>query len=169
MVVLRPVKALNSSLPLSHVSALASTTALGDWYAKRVVVDRKPLLVLVSSKSLLTIVIPARDLRSLPDRLPELVASRLRRHDVDRRLIEREVGAMSPVVIAPTADRSVVGIMIQIAKELPLHLEIGGWDETTLSVVEAQLARTPWHAGRRDSEVVWPDRKIHPLLADRWE
>jgi hypothetical protein len=168
MVVLRPVKALNNSLPLSNISAPASTTALGDWYAKRVVVDRKPLVVLVSSKSLLAIVISARDLRSLPDRLPELVASRLRRHDVDRRLIEREVAAMSPVVIAPTADRSVIGIMIQIANELPAHLEIGAWDESTLPIVEAQIAQTPWHAGRRQDEVIWPDRAIHDLLLKRW-
>jgi len=140
MVVLRPVKALNNSLPLSNISAPASTTALGDWYAKRVVVDRKPLLVLVSSKS----------------------------HDVDRRLIECELGAMSPIVIAPTEDRSVIGIMIQIAKELPAHLEIGGWDESTLPFVEAQIAQTPWHAGRRQDEVIWPDRVIHDLLRKRF-
>jgi hypothetical protein len=168
MVILRPVRKLYGSLPLSRDTQLASTTALGDWYLKRIVVDRHPLLILVSSTSLLTILTPARDVKGLPDRLADLVASRLKRYGVDRQLIDAEVNAMSSVAIAPTADRSVIGIMIEIGKVLPFHLEIGGWDETTLPFVEAQLARTPWHAGRRDSEVVWPDRAIHALLVDRW-
>ena len=168
MVIIRPVRKLYASLPLSSDTQLTSTTALGDWYIKRIVVDRHPLLILVSSTSLLTILTPARDVKGLPGRLADLVASRLKRYGVGAQLIDAERNAMSPVAIAPTADRSVIGIMIEIGKVLPLHLEIGGWDETTLPFVEAQLARTPWHAGRRDSEVVWPDRAIHALLENRW-
>jgi hypothetical protein len=168
MVIVRPVRKLHGSLPLSSDTQLTSTTALGDWYLKRIVVDRHPLLILVSSTSLLTILAPARDVRGLPIRLADLVVSRLKRYGVDPQLIDAERNAMSAVAIAPTADRSVIGIMIEIGKELPFRLEIGGWDETTPPFVEAQLARTPWHAGRRESEVVWPDQAIHRLLADRW-
>jgi hypothetical protein len=168
MVILRPVRKLYGPLPITANAAHASTTALGDWYLKRIVVDRHPLLILVSSASLLAIVVPARDVRGLPARLADLVASRLTRYGIDSRLVEAERNAMTEVSIAPTVDRSVVGILIEIAKELPAHLEIGGWDETTLPFVEAQLARTPWHAGRRDNEVVWPDRAIHTLLENRW-
>jgi hypothetical protein len=168
VVILRPVRKLHGSLPISEDAPLGSTTALGDWYVKRIVVDRHPLLIIVSSTSLLTILTPARDVRGLPDRLADLVASRLKRYGVDPQLVDAERNAMSSVAIAPTADRSVIGIMIEIGKELPFHLEIGGWDETTLPFVEAQLARTPWHAGRREGEVVWPDQAIHALLKDRW-
>jgi len=168
VVIIRPVRKLYGSLPLSSDTRLTSTTALGDWYVKRIVVDRHPLLILVSSTSLLTILTLARDVRGLPGRLAELVASRLKRYGIDQQLIDAERNAMSSVAIAPTADRSVIGIMIEIGKVLPLYLEIGAWDETTLPSVEAQLARTPWHAGRRDSEVVWPDRAIRTLLKDLW-
>lgn len=168
MVILRPVRKLYGSLPPSRDTQLTSTTALGDWYLKRVVVDRHPLLILVSATSLLTILTPARDVKGLPGRLADLVTSRLKRYGVERHLIDAEINAMSSVAIAPTADRSVIGIMIEIGKVLPLHLDIGGWDETTLPFVEAQFARTPWHAGRRDSEVVWPGRAIHTLLEARW-
>ena len=168
MVVLRPVRKLYASLPPGEEVSAASTTALGDWYVKRIVVDRHPLLILVSSTSLLAIVTPARDVRGLPARLADLVASRLKRHGADARFVEAELSAMTPVAIAPTIDRSVIGIMIEIGKVLPLLLDIGAWDETTLPFVEAKLARTPWHAGRRESDVVWPDRAIHTLLENRW-
>lgn len=96
------------------------------------------------------------------------MASRLKRYGVNPGLIDAEAAAMAPVAISPTVDRSVIGIMIEIGKVLPYHLEIGRWDETTLSFVEAQLARTPWHAGRRESEVIWPDRAVHILLENGW-
>ena len=75
---------------------------------------------------------------------------------------------MRPVMVAPTIDRSVVGIMVDFAKSLPFYLERGVWDETTLAFVEARLAETPCHAGRRFEAVVFPDRKAPELLLARW-
>ena len=81
MVILRPTrKALASLVPLTDVAS-GSDTALGDWYVNRIVVARRPLLLLVSSRSLLPILAPAREVRGLPMRLPGLVASRLKRLD----------------------------------------------------------------------------------------
>jgi hypothetical protein len=79
MVVLRATKKLLSKLPAAHSRVAGSDTALGDWHVNRLVVDRQPLLLLVSSCSLLSILAPARDVRILPNRLATLVASRLRR------------------------------------------------------------------------------------------
>src|SRR3954470_303707 len=110
MVILRPTRKLHSLLPPVLVSA-QSDTALGDWYVNRLVVDRQPLLLLVSSASLLSILLPARDVRNLPDRLAGLVDARLRRLGLDARAVAAEHQAMNPVAIGPTADRSVVGIM----------------------------------------------------------
>ena len=145
-----------------------SETALGDWYANRITVDRQPLLLLLSSRSLLPILVPARDVRGLPQQLPNLVASRLRRLRVPDDLIAAELAAMTPVLTARTLDRSVLGVMVDFAKLVPFHLEVGSWDENALADVEAQLARTPCYASKRDEEVVWPDRDAPALLAARW-
>lgn len=168
MVILRPTRKLNSSLPLRQVGLLSSDTALGDWYVNRIVVDRQPLLLLVSSASLLPMLLPAREVRSLPDRLADLVGARLQRCGINAIAINAERRAMAPVAIGPTVDRSVLGIMVDFAKSVPYHLEPGQWDETTLRLVEERLAKTPCHAGRSSDQVVFPERKAPELLRSKW-
>jgi len=112
MVILRPTRKLYRDLPPSSELTAASDTALGDWYVNRLVVDRHPLLLLVSSKSLLSLLVPARDVRALPDYLPSLIGSRLRRLGVGEELIGAELAAMTPVVVAPAVDRSVMGTVV---------------------------------------------------------
>jgi hypothetical protein len=62
MVVLWPTKKLARAL-VALGDLRQSDTWLGDWYVNQVVVDRRPLLLLVCSASLLAIVEPARDVR----------------------------------------------------------------------------------------------------------
>jgi hypothetical protein len=143
MVILRPTRKLQALVPPAAEPTAPSDTALGDWYLNRLVVDRQPLLLLVSSRSLLSILIPARDARTLPARLPDVVRGRLRRFGVSAPLIEAEARAMTPVTVAKTIDRSVLGVMVNFAKDIPYYLEIDGWDENTLPDVEAKLAETP--------------------------
>jgi hypothetical protein len=168
MVVLRRTRKLASALPTSPSRSVASETALGDWYANRLTVDHRPLLLLVSSCGLLPILLPARDIASLPARLPELVAGRLQRLGIAPAVVHAEVVAMRPVAVAATVDRSVVGIMVDFAKSVPHYLERGAWDESTLAFVEARLAETPCHAGRRFEDVVVPERNAPELLLARW-
>jgi hypothetical protein len=52
MVVLRPTQKLQRALPVTAAKDVESDTALGDWYLNRLVVDRRPLLLLVSRKGL---------------------------------------------------------------------------------------------------------------------
>lgn len=168
MVVLRSTGKLQASLPASSHPVAPSDTALGDWYINRLVIDRQPLLLLVSSCSLLAVLTPARAVRTLPTRLPALIAGRLQRLGVAPQLIDAEIRAMAPVVIAKTGDRSVVGFLVDFAKMIPYYLEAGAWDERTLSSVEAKLARTPCHAGKRFEDMIFPDRAAPKLLAERW-
>jgi len=168
MVILRPTRKLLTLLPESPDSGASSDTALGDWYVNRLVVDRKPLLILLSSRSLLPILMPDRDVRALPGRLPGLVAARLKRLRVASRLIDAETAAMAPVNIARTADRSVLGVMVDFAKSIPYSLERGGWDETTLRFVESRLAETPCYTSRGFEEVIFPELRAPELLAARW-
>ena len=167
-VLLRRTQKLATALPVSLDVPASSDTALGDWYANRVVVDAKPLLLLVSSRSLLAVLLPARDLRSVPSRLAEIVGARLRRLGMRSAWIQAETAVMQSVAVAKTADRSVVGIMVDYAFSLPYHLHRGQWDETTLPFVEAQLAENPCFAGKAAGKCIVPVDATPELLASRW-
>lgn len=168
MVVLRATQKVLRMVPPPTVSVEASDTALGDWYVNRLVVDRQPFLLLVSSRSLLPLLTPARDVRALPQRLPALVATRLRRLGIPRPLIDAEVSAMEPVCIAGTESRSVVGSMVDLAKAIPSYLPVGGWDQMALSFVEARLAETPCRTSSRREAAIIPEDAAPVLLAAGW-
>lgn len=167
-VTLRRTQKLARALPIAANSVGESDTALGDWYVNRLFVDRRPLLLLVSSRTLFPLLLPARDVGTLPSRLADVVGARLRRAGIARRLIAAELAAMEPVTVAKTADRSVVGIMVDFAFAVGHYLPVGGWDETTLPFVEAKLAETPCFSSRRFSETVYPDRDTPARLAAVW-
>lgn len=168
MVVLRPTRKLSSLLPATGVIPTEAETALGDWYVTRLIVDRKPLLLLVSSASLLPILVPARDVRGLPDRLVALVGARLKRCHIAGEAIDAEIRAMVPVAVGPTVDRSVLGIMVDFAKAVPYHLEQGQWAEAILHSIEDRLAETPCHATLSYDRVIFPERKTQQLLRAKW-
>ncbi len=168
MVILRPTRKLQRWLPVAKAGQAASDTALGDWYVNRVVVKHHPLLILVSCASLLPILVPARDVRALPARLSDIVGTRLGRIGVPASTIEAEQEAMATVLVEPTTDRSPIGIMVEFARALPHHPAFDQFSETRLASIEDWLAETPCHAGGRDEDVVFPDRKAPELLRQRW-
>lgn len=143
-----------------------SDAALGDWYVNRLVIHRRPLLLLVSSKSLLSIVLPARDIRTLPHRLPDIVGRRLARLGIRASLIENEIAAMNPVETAVTVDRSVLGIMVDFAQLLPYYLEVENRDDSSLTRAEARLADNPCFASTPNT--VFPRKAAPKLLAEKW-
>lgn len=168
MVVLRATRKVLRTLPQSANDDDTSDTALGDWYVNRIVVDRKPLLLFVSSTSRLAILAPAREVRKLPERFPALVVARLRRLGADERAIEAELNAMDEVRIARTKDRSITGQMVDFAKAMPFYLPAEGWDDETLLCAEEQLSETPCLSGRSFEKTIFPDRKTNEVLEDAW-
>lgn len=167
MVIIRPTTRLRSQLPISEVSAKGDN-ALGDWYVNRVVVARQPLLLLVSSTTLLPMVIPARDVRSLPDRLRALVEARLQRLGVHADLISAELRSMVPVVSGATVDRSILGTLNDFAKAMPYYLDSLTPKPKSLAGLEAWLAQTPCHSASIGDRVVFPDRKAPDVLRTKW-
>src|SRR5262245_36662149 len=166
MVTLRPTRKLASLLPAAGIAR--SDTALGDWYVNRIVVDRQPLLLLVSSASLLPMLLLARDVRTLPVRLAGLVEVRLRHLGIEVRAIAAEKSAMIPVEIRPTVDRSVLGMMVDFTKSVPYYSEPGCWNESTLQFVEDRLSETPCYATRSFDQVIFPREKAPQLLNAKW-
>lgn len=167
MVQLRATQKVLRYLPSPLQENGASDTALGDWYANRVVVDRIPILVLVSSASLLAIVTRAQDLRTLPDRLPDLVATRLRRLGVPKAWVDAETRAMSPVIVSKTQDRSVLGILVDFGK-LMSYILPDVWNEGDFIDIEAHFAETPCFVTRGFRETVFPKDAVPRLLEARW-
>jgi hypothetical protein len=168
VVALRATQKILRSLPQSEGELGASHNALGDWYVNRTVIDRRPLLLLVSSKSLLAIVTPARDVKTLPSRLAQIVGERLKRLPISEAVVASEVEATEHVGVGRTIDRSVTGQLVDFAKALPYYLPVDGWDEATLRTAEERLAETPCRSSRPFAEVIWPRRTAVELLTAAW-
>ena len=168
MVVLRATQKVLKLLPESADAATASTTALGDWYVNRIVVDRQPLLLLISSNSLLPAITTAHDVKSLPRRLASLIEARLSRLAVDERVLRLEAEALCDVAVARTENRSVLGQMVDFAKMLPFYLPENGWNESDLRVAEDRLAETPCRASGRFEDVIFPRETTLRLLESKW-
>jgi hypothetical protein len=169
VVVLRATKKVLRSLSLPVETSVESSTALGDWYVNRIVVARQPLLLLVSAASLLSMLEPARQVRTLPDRLSLLVADRLERLGVNSDLIRVETCAMEQVAVATTIDRSVLGTMNDFAKAIPFYLGSKAWDSASLLHVETRLWETPCRVTRRLGEAIYPARDTQRLLLEKWK
>jgi hypothetical protein len=165
-VMLRATQKVLRSIPKTQPEHSLTDNALGDWYVKRLVIDRQPLLLLVSAASRLAILDYAREVRHLPSRLPELVAERLQRAGIPPRWIEREIEAMTPVLVGPTSDRSITGQMVDFGKTLPFYLPINHWGTADLWEAEAKLGETPCLAGTRN--VVFPLERSQQLLSEQW-
>lgn len=168
MVVLRATQKVLKLLPEASGGVVTSTAALGDWYINRIVVDRHPLLLLVSSRSLLSIITPARDLKGLPQRLAAVVEERLRRLGADESVLASEVDATSAVTVAKTVDRSVIGQMVDFAKAIPYYLPENRWSENELKAVEDRLAETPCRASGPSQSVIFPRETALGLLEGAW-
>jgi hypothetical protein len=111
--------------------------------------------------------VPARDVRNLPVRLADLVEARLKYLGIDIRAIDDERRAMARVEIAPTVNRSVLGIMVDFAKSVPYYLK-PGCSNATLRLAEERLAETPCHAGKPFHQVIFPDKKTAEVLHVKW-
>lgn len=83
-------------------------------------------------------------------------------------VIDDEIHAMASVEVAPTVDRSVVGIMVDFAKSIPYFLVPGMSEEAALEFAEAHLAESPCYAGRPSDQVVFPKDKAPQLLRGKW-
>ncbi len=91
-----------------------STTLLGDWFVNALF-WKPQVAMLVNSRTFLPVYLPLAPAKTLLDRLPDAIESTLRHHGVPEEIIATERAAMGEVRIAPTNDRSVLGVMNEFA------------------------------------------------------
>lgn len=96
-----------------------STTGLGDWYATVLPWRPRHLVMLVNEASRLPVVLPAREISTLGQRIPDAIARVLEDLGIAAKAIDQEYRAMAEITFAKTASRSVLGTM----NEFVLYLE----------------------------------------------
>jgi hypothetical protein len=87
----------------------ATNTVLGDWYANIVFSKPQHLVVCISERTLLPIVVPAKNIHGLPQRLCAQLEQLLQLIGVSSAAIELELAQMREHQFAPTASKSVLG------------------------------------------------------------
>ena len=131
---------------------------LGDWFATALF--WKPQVALVmNARTYLPVFLPLAPAGKLLERIPTQIAQILTLHGVDPATIDAELEQMADARIAPTNDRSVVGVMNEFAF-------LGGhFFEGDLTDLSMRMASTP--VGPLRSSHGFPDRALAALLADR--
>jgi hypothetical protein len=109
--------------------------ALGHWYANVVTLNRTPLVLAVSERSLLSVVLPGAPFNSLVTRFPQALAQLLRSLAVPETQVMREMASMSPLAIAATANRRILGCLNQFAFELSVHFS----DDPRCTLLQREL------------------------------
>jgi hypothetical protein len=135
-----------------------STTLLGAWYAT-VLRWRRPSALSVNERTLLPLVLPLAPAKMLLNRLPDALAELLSAHGVPAPLIEAEHAEALDHRVAPTANRSLVGVMNEFAFLADAHQV----EEPDLVRLSTKLATTP--CGPLFQRHISPDRELAALIA----
>ena len=120
-----------------------TTTVLGEWYANRLNIAQHRLILCTSERSLLSVVVPAKDLPGLPQRLAESLAALLRRAGVPPSAIAREIREMQWVRFDRTISRSVLGSMNDFADAADWFFRRPGGGVAYLEDLDWELSETP--------------------------
>ena len=146
------------------VAPLMPSTRLGDWYANLLFTRPVHLVLCVSERTLLPVLVPARELETLPFRLRRLVCDVLQAIGVPDHAIRLEERAMAEVAVGRTASRRVLGSMNDFAWMADGYLEGG----SSLLDVSLRLAETPcgpleMNSPRRATSALF-SMKLHPTI-----
>lgn len=159
MFVLRATARLRQRIgPTVAHAAEQSTTALGDWYAT-MLRWRPQVALLVNERTLLPVLMPLAPAATMPARIADQIGAMLAAHGAPDPVIQAEVSRMRRWRIAPTASRSVVGIMNEFT------FLADAWRDTAnpnLMDLAVRLAATP--CSPLYKRHVSPDRELAALL-----
>jgi hypothetical protein len=117
------------------------TTLLGDWYANVLFLRPHQIALCVSERTLLPLIVPAKDAVHLVDRLVQALPAVLSALNVQPSAIEREIGNMHDRTIGSTNDRRVLGSLNELVFQLTHQFQF----RPGLRLIEhsLRLAETP--------------------------
>jgi hypothetical protein len=132
-----------------------STTLLGEWYATALF-WRPQVALLVNEPTLLPVLMPLAPATTLPARVAEQIATILAAHATPDTIIQNELEHMRELRTAPTANRSVVGIMNEFTFLADTYR--AGNPSPNLLELAVRLAATPCSPLYKTS--ISPDRAL---------
>ena len=159
MIVVHGTRAFREQVPAPAAEQDdASTALLGSWYAT-VLRWRRPAALFVNETTLLPAVLPLAPAKTLLHRLPDALAELLTAHGVPAALVEAERAEAIEHRVAPTSNRSVVGVM----NEFAFLANVDRSDREDLLRLALRLSRTP--CGPLYQRHISPDRELAAAVA----
>ena len=159
MIIIRATKKLRQRVDPSNMQdGEHSTTALGDWYAT-MLPWRPQVALLVNERTLLPVLMPLAPAATMPARVADQIGSTLAAHGAPDAVIQAEVDQMREWRVAPTANRSVVGIMNEFAALADTWRDAA---EPNLLDLAVRLAATP--CSPLYQRHISPDRELAAFL-----
>ena len=140
MVTLRCTQKLLRRLEVMDKPA-ASTTVLGDWYANILFLRPHQLVLCVSERSLLPVVLLAKETQTLAARLAGAAGQVLQKLGVAPSQIERELSEMRSFAYSRTQNRRVLGSLNDLIFQLSWYMHHS--PEKSLLEQSLHLAETP--------------------------
>jgi len=131
----------------------------GDWFATALF-WKPQVALLVNERTLLPVYMPLAPAATLLDRVPDAIATVLRLQGVDGTIIASESAAMGDTRIAPTDNRSIVGVMNEFSFMGERMFEANTGDLQQLSLRMSQMIVGPLMKGTGS-----PDRELAAVLA----
>lgn len=141
MLVLRCTQKLLTRVGPPLADPPQSTTALGDWYAQPLAVGHQRYVLLVSERSRLPILMPARNVKHLAARFPAALSHVLEGLGVPAAVISQERAEASEIVVAKTDSRSLLGTLNDFSHMLKWQLRDN--PEPDLTIEAVRLSDTP--------------------------
>jgi hypothetical protein len=161
VLIVRATKKLRQRLGSAvHRDDEPSTTLLGDWYATVLPWRPRQLILLVNEQTLLPVLMPLAPAATAPSRIGPEIAATLAAHQTPATIVDGELGQMHDCRLAPTANRSVVGIMNEFAFLADVYRHSD--PSRSLAELGRKLAETPCSPlYRRHTS---PDRELQAFL-----
>jgi hypothetical protein len=152
-------------LPAQLPAPVQPSTRLGNWYVHLARFGHQQIVLATSERSLLTVLLPARQLReSIHISFQAAIAELLVALQVPAKVVNRELAAVQPISFAAASNRRVIGSMNEFVRQIDSDLTRTG-DSLQLAL---RLGETPMSAVGSKLNYGLPNEVARQLLMS-WE